>query len=116
MKEEAGLVHTFTSVGYPQSNGKIERLFRTVKADFIRKQSFLSIEDARKQISEYILYYNHTRLHSAIGYGTPFEKLTGRDREIIAVREQKLEKARELRVQYNTNSTLIQYPVLSDSR
>ena len=112
----AGLVHTFTSVGYPQSNGKIERLFRTVKADCIRKQSFLSIDDARRQIREYICYYNQKRLHSAIRYVTPFDKLIGRDREIISLREQKLARAREIRVQYNTNSTLTQDPVYSDSR
>jgi len=112
----AGLGHTFTSVGYPQSNGKIERFFRTVKTNCIRKQSFLSIEDARKQISEYVCYYNQKRLHSSIGYVTPFDKLIGRDKEIIAVRERKLEKARELRVKYNTYSTLTHDPILSDSR
>jgi putative transposase len=112
----AGLNHTFTSVGYPQSNGKIERFFRTVKSSCIRRQSFLSVEDARKQISEYVCYYNQKRLHSSIGYVTPFDKLIGRDKRIIETRERKLEKTRELRVQYNTNSTLTQYPVLSDSQ
>ena len=110
----AGLKHTFTSIGYPQSNGKIERLFRTVKTDCIRRQSFLSIEDARKQIDKYTLYYNHKRLHSAIGYVTPFDRLIGRDEEIIAQREQKLAKARELRVKYNTYSTLTHDPIYSD--
>jgi putative transposase len=112
----AGLSHTFTSVGYPQSNGKIERFFRTVKTICIRKHSFLSIEDARKQINQYVCFYNQKRLHSSIGYVTPFDKLIGKDKEIIQTRERKLEKARELRVQYNTNSTLTQYPVLSDFR
>jgi len=46
---------------------------------------------------------------------TPFDKLIGRDKEIIEIGEKKLEKARELMVKYNTHSTLIQYPVLSDS-
>ena len=112
----AGLSHTFISVGYPQSNGKIERFFRTVKSNCIRKNSFLSIEDARKQIGEYVWYYNQKRLHSSIGYVTPFDKLIGRDKEIRSTREQKLEKARELRVKYNTNSILTHYPILSDSR
>ena len=111
-----GLIHTFISVGYPQSNGKIERLFRTIKSDCIRKYSFLSLEDARKQINEYIQYYNHKRLHSAIFYVTPFDKLTGRDEKIIKSREEKLANARELRVKYNTKSTLTQHTVLSDSR
>lgn len=111
-----GLNHTFTYVGYPQSNGKIERLFRTIKNDFIRRYSFLSVEDARKQINQYIQYYNHKRLHRAIFYVTPFNKMTGRDVEIIKTREEKLAKARELRVKDNTKSTLTQRTVLSDSR
>lgn len=63
----AGLTHTFVSVGYAQSNGKVERLFHTVKANCLRRKSFLSIEDAQKQIDEYIWYYNYIRLHRAIG-------------------------------------------------
>jgi transposase-like protein len=112
----AGLSHTFTSVGYPQSNGKIERFFRTIKSNCIRRQSFLSIEDARRQINQYVWFYNQKRLHSSIGYVTPFDKLIGREKDIIQTRERKLEKARELRVKYNTYSTLTQYPSLSDSR
>lgn len=112
----AGLSHTFTSVGYPQSNGKIERFFRTIKSNCIRRQSFLSIEDARRQINQYVWFYNQKRLHSSIGYVTPFDKLIGREKDIIQTRERKLEKARDLRVKYNTYSTLPQYPVLSDSR
>ena len=112
----AGLIHTFTSIGYPQSNGKIERLFRTLKSDCIRKQSFLSPEDARKQIKEYIWYYNRKRLHSAIGYVTPFDKLIGRYKEILSLRKHKLAKARELRAKYNTYSTLTKDLIYSDSR
>jgi UDP:flavonoid glycosyltransferase YjiC (YdhE family) len=41
---------------------------------------------------------------------------SGRDKEIIKSREEKLAKARELRVKHNTNSTLTQHTVLSDSR
>jgi len=111
----AGLSHTFTSVGYPQSNGKIFRFFRTVKTHCIRKQSFLSIEDARKQINEYVWHYNQKCLHSSIGYATPFDKLIGKNKQIIETRKRKLEKARELRVKYKTHYTLTQYPILSDS-
>ncbi|MHA2092211.1 MAG: integrase core domain-containing protein [Candidatus Kariarchaeaceae archaeon] len=74
------------------------------------------MEDARRQINEYVWFYNQKRPHSSIGYVTPFDKLIGRDKEIIEARERKLEKARELRVKYNTYSTLTQYLILSDSR
>ena len=38
-----------------------------------------------------------SRLHSAIGYVTPRDKLLGRETEIWADRDRKLEAARELR-------------------
>jgi putative transposase len=41
--------------------------------------------------------YNTVRLHSAIGYITPKDKLEGRDQEIFAARDRKLEDARERR-------------------
>jgi len=68
-----GLTHTFISVGYPQSNGKLARFFGTAKRECIRKQSFLSIEDARKIIDQFIEYYNNKRLHSAIDYVAPLD-------------------------------------------
>ena len=47
----------------------------------------------------YIEHYNTVRLHSAIGYVTPADKLNGRDKEIFKERDRKLEEARELRKQ-----------------
>ena len=42
-------------------------------------------------------HYNNVRLHSAIGYVTPADKLAGREQEIWAERDRKLEAAREER-------------------
>jgi len=44
-----------------------------------------------------VAHYNQTRLHRAIGYVAPADKLTGRDRAIFAERERKLDGARERR-------------------
>jgi len=102
-----GLTHTLISVGYPQSNGKLERFFGTAKRECIRRNSFLSIEDARKIIDQFIEYYNNKRLHSAIDYVAPLDILLGRKDEILKRRDEKLKKAREDRVKYyNQNSTL----------
>jgi len=40
---------------------------------------------------------NTRRLHSALGYITPKDKLEGRENEIFAARDRKLQEAREQR-------------------
>ncbi len=79
------------------ANGKIERFHRTLKGDCIRTQTPLSLEDARRIVVGYVDYYNKVRLHSAIGYITPRDKLEGREKTIFAERDRKLESARERR-------------------
>jgi putative transposase len=92
-----GMTHVKTSPYYPQSNGKIERFHRTIKGDCIRTQTPLSLEDARRLVTNYVAHYNEVRLHSAIGYLTPKDMLAGRAQEIFAARDRKLAEARERR-------------------
>jgi transposase InsO family protein len=92
-----GMTHARTSPYYPQSNGKIERWHRILKEECIRPGTPLTLEDARRIVGKFVEHYNTVRLHSAIGYVTPQDKLQGRDREILAARDRKLEAARERR-------------------
>jgi putative transposase len=94
-----GMSHVRTSPYYPQSNGKLERYQGTVKKECIRPKSPLSLEDARRVIDEFVYNYNNVRLHSAIGYITPMDKLQGRSEQIFAQREAKLAAARKARKQ-----------------
>jgi putative transposase len=94
-----GMTHVRTSPYYPQSNGKIERWHRSLKSECIRPGTPLSLEDARRLVAKYVSRYNDSRLHSAIGYVTPADKLAGRDSAILADRDRKLEAARERRRQ-----------------
>lgn len=93
----SGMTHVKTSPFYPQSNGKIERWHQSLKQECIRPGVPLSLEDARRLVAGYIDYYNQVRLHSALGYVTPQDKLEGKDKEIFAERDRKLEAARALR-------------------
>jgi putative transposase len=92
-----GMIHVRTSPYYPQSNGKIERWHKALKGECIRVKTPLSLEDARRLVTEFVAHYNETRLHSAIGYVAPADKLAGRDRAIFAARDRKLDDARERR-------------------
>lgn len=95
----AGMTHVKTSPYYPQSNGKKERWYKTLKGECIRVMVPLSLEDTRRIVADYVLHYNTVRLHSAIGYLAPKDKLEGRDKEILAARDRKLAEARERRKQ-----------------
>lgn len=57
----------------------------------------LSLEDARRIVADFVEHYNSVRLHSALGYVTPKDKLEGREKVIFAERDRKLEAARERR-------------------
>jgi transposase InsO family protein len=92
-----GMTHVRTSPYYPQSNGKLERWHRSVKSECIRPSTPLSLDDARHSVSDYVTHYNEVRLHSAVGYVTPQDKLEGREAEIFAERDRKLADAREYR-------------------
>jgi hypothetical protein len=92
-----GMTHVKTSPYYPQSNGKMERWYKTLKGDCIRVTVPLSLEDARRIVGDYVEHYNHVRLHSAIGYVTPNDRLHGRHHDIFAKRDRKLVEARERR-------------------
>lgn len=95
----AGMSHVKTSPYHPQSNGKIERWHKSLKGESIRIKVPLSVDDARRIVSDYVIHYNTTRLHSAIGYVTPQAKLDGKDKEIHQERDRKLAEARERRRQ-----------------
>jgi transposase InsO family protein len=92
-----GMTHVRTSPGHPQSNGKLERWHGTIKSECIRPGTPLCLEDAQRLVSRWIYEYNQVRLHSALGYVTPADKLAGREIAIYAQRDQKLEAAREQR-------------------
>jgi putative transposase len=57
----------------------------------------LSLDDARRLVEGYVEQYNNVRRNSAVGYITPKDMLAGRQREIHAERDRKLEAARKQR-------------------
>ena len=102
-----GMQHVRTSPYYPQSNGKIERWHQTLKRECIRPGTPLTLNDARRLVSTFVDQYNNHRLHSAIGYITPADKLVGREEIIFAERREKLAQARQKRQQFWQGQTAV---------
>jgi transposase InsO family protein len=92
-----GMTHVRTSPYYPQSNGKKERWYQTLKSACLRPQAPDSLDAARRIVAKFVEHYNTTRLHGAIGYVTPKDKMEGRAEAIWATREAKLAAARQRR-------------------
>ena len=68
---ELGIKHRYTRPYRPQTNGKVERFWRTLKEDLISETYFESIEHFKKELHEYLLYYNKLRPHQGINGDTP---------------------------------------------
>ena len=55
------------------------------------------MQDARDLVESYVSEYNNERLHSAIGYIAPRDKLEGRAESIFTERRQKLDASAKAR-------------------
>ena len=70
---ELGIKHRYTQPYRPQTNGKVERFWRTLKEDLIEGTTFDSIDHFKDELFQYILYYNQLRPHQALTGKTPAE-------------------------------------------
>lgn len=75
MLEEMGVKHRYTKPYRPQTNGKVERFWRTLNDDLIDATTFESEEEFKKELEQYIYYYNTERPHQALGGKSPREFL-----------------------------------------
>ena len=72
---EMDIKHLYTKPYCPQTNGKIERFWKTLKEDFIEDALYENLEDLRNELLEYLVYYNGYRPHSAINGLNPKQML-----------------------------------------
>ena len=96
---QCGMTHVRTSPYYPQSNGKIERWHRTLKSTTIRPKCPQTLEEALTIVEAFVDHYNNQRLHSALDYVTPADRLVGKHKSVLEARDKRLETARERRRQ-----------------
>lgn len=66
MVKEMGLKQRFIRPYRPQTNGKIERFWRTIEEDIIEGTTFENLEEFEKDLFEYMIYYNEYRPHQGI--------------------------------------------------
>ncbi len=67
---EMGIKHRYTRPYRPQTNGKVERFWRTLEDDMLRDTYYQSKEELQQEIVNYLVYYNEYRPHQSL-YGKP---------------------------------------------
>jgi len=55
--------------------GILERTNRTLKYEFVFREDFATMQELRDGVESFRDWYNHVRLHSALGYACPWAKL-----------------------------------------
>ena len=75
MLQELGIQHRYTRPYRPQTNGKVERFWRTLNEDLIEGTTFESSEELKDELVQYLLYYNTERPHQGLGGKTPLETM-----------------------------------------
>lgn len=61
----------FTRPYTPRTNGKAERVIKTVKQELLKGRSHLSREERRRHLYAFVRWYNHVRPHQSLGNVSP---------------------------------------------
>jgi hypothetical protein len=69
-----GIRHLLTAPYSPTTTGKIERLHKTMRTEFLAGANFASIEQAQEALDRWVEHYNHHREHQAIGDVAPIRR------------------------------------------
>ena len=67
--------HKYTKPYHPQTNGKAERMWRTLDSEFYSKKWLISPEHRDEELAHWIDKYNKYRVHLGIKGLTPYQKL-----------------------------------------
>jgi len=76
MLMETGIKRRYMQPYRPQTNGKVERFWRTLKEDLIEDTDFDSFEELEDELLKYLVYYNWERPHQGIGGKKPIDMVT----------------------------------------
>lgn len=69
--QEHGILISMDGKGRALDNVFIERFWRSLKQEKIYRIDLISVQEAKKAITEYMEFYNNHRLHQSLDYQTP---------------------------------------------
>ena len=81
-----GIRHLLTAPYSPTTTGKVERLHKTMRAEFFTAQDrvFATIEDLQAALDAWVVEYNTERPHQSCGGRPPVERFPLANRSLVA--------------------------------
>jgi putative transposase len=98
--ETVGVTDIKTRVAHPQSNGRVERLHRTHRAEGLLTADLSDYYHALEAMASWGQYYNQERPHAALRYLCPLDYYRGDPAARLAERTEKLIQAARSRASY----------------
>ena len=95
-----GIRHILAAPFHPQTNGKLERCYQTLKRD-VNQLPYEMPSDLEAAIVAFVSYYNYRRYHKALGNVAPSDVLRGRREEILQRRKEVQAQTIQRRRQHN---------------
>ena len=83
---DAGIQISMDGRGRVFDNIFVERLWRTVKVEEVYLRDYQTVAEAVLGLGRFVEFYNHERLHEALGYRTPAEVFGGAVAPPVALR------------------------------
>jgi len=68
-----GIQPSMSLKGCPYDNAVAEATFKTFKIEFIYQHQFEDLAQLRRELTDYVNWFNRWRLHSSLDYNSPFE-------------------------------------------
>jgi transposase InsO family protein len=75
--DDMKIEHIVADPHSPQTCGKVERFNQTIQRELLNKSHFVSYEEARQRIENYMHHYNYERPHQGIGGACPASRFQG---------------------------------------
>ena len=69
--EQRGITVSMSGVGNCWDNALVESFFSSLKAEALADAAWRTHDEAEAAVASYLRFYNHHRLHSALGYRSP---------------------------------------------
>ena len=71
--EAFNIERSLSQNGCPYDNAVAEATFKIIKTEFVWNETFADLKELKLKLWDYVNWYNHHRIHSALGYQTPVQ-------------------------------------------